>query len=494
MLYALGSVVAVETIVLIILLLKYAAAQATAKNHSVQIQQLTENHAREMEAKIAADNMLMQQQKDNAAAIALHQREEASNALIAQRDSYERALKERDEACEKRLVQQRQDFEKTHAALEERWKKELTTLREEFQNSAGRMLEERTEKLDASNQKQMKDLFDPFKEKLKELQGQLETSQKERASLGSAMKLQLEDVQKHAERMVLETDKLTNALRSTNKMQGNWGELQLEKALEDCGLEKGVHFLLQCSITDNTGKTFVGPQKETYIPDATVCFPNGRRIFIDSKMSMTAYMAYLDATDDASRKAALDAHMTSVKNHIKTLSTKSYPNAGNTAIPNSSFENTIMFMGNEGALTLALSTDPNLWEDAFRRHKVILVSRMSLYPLLWLINRSWQIERQSQNQAKILENTHQLIERLESYAKDYAAIGTKITALKDAYDKNLRFLRDSNKGVLKTGNRLAALMGKETKNINSLLDDDSDEMHNATQQETIGLPPAECTT
>ncbi len=556
MIIALSIVIGIETIVLVVIALKFTSMRGIIAHHDSQIQQLKESHVRELQARIEADNTLLKQQVDSAAVAAQKQEEatqlalsrqqsafeeakqilksqyekqlkqqqedaiqdaktqkesfertlaskderfqqakdEAEKNLKTQVDAYERTIKEKNdliasnsanaekaskeltESYEKRLEQQKADFDKAHAALAERWQKELAALREEFKNSAGKMMEERTEKLDNNNQKQMKELFEPFKEKVKELKEQLEKSQKERASLQTSVTEKLESVQKNAATMVSETNKLTNALKGTNKMQGNWGELQLEQALVDCGLVKDFNFIMQMAITDQTGKAFVTRNHETLIPDATVLLPSRRRVFIDSKMSMTAYMKYLEATDDASRNDALKEHMASIHNHIKNLASKDYPSIGNTAIADSSFEKTIMFMGNEGALMLALTTEPNLWEEAMQNSKVILVSRMSLYPLLWLIHKSWVIDRQSKNQTEIMKQTALLIERLNKFVSVYTNVGDKIFALSNAYRDSLKTLRDSKQSVLNTGKRVGEAIGKETKHIDLLLQQNDNEM------------------
>jgi len=468
MVVTLVVIICLETVILLLLAMKVASMRGIINHHESQMQQLSESHARELQSRIEADRQLLSQQSRSSAEAAEKQAESAQLALSRQQRAFDEAKQLLVSQYEKQLQQQKADFDKAYAALTERWEKELVALREEFKNCAGKMMEERTEKLDATNQKQMKELFEPFREKLKELKEQLDTSQKERATLQTAVTEKLESVKKNADKMVSETDKLTNALKGTNKLQGNWGELQLEQALVDCGLVKEVNFDMQMAITDQNGHAFSGHNRGSQIPDATVRLPNGRRVFIDSKMSMTAYMRYLEATDDASRKVALEEHMASIKSHIRALSTKDYPGVGNSAIPNSSFENTIMFMGNEGALMLALSTEPSLWENTMRVNKVILVSRMSLYPLLWLIQKSWQIEKQSKNQAEILRQTALLVERLDGFVKNYCVFGRKIDEVQAAYRKNLSSLCESNQSVVKTGGRIAALMGKQV-TMDSLL-------------------------
>ena len=551
MLITLSVIIGIETIVLFVIALKFTVMRGIIAHHDSQMQQLSENHARELQARIEADNNLLKQQADNAAAAAKKQeeatqlalsrqqaafeeakqilnsqyekqlkqqqedaiqdaktqaesyeralkakderfqqaQEEAAKNLQTQVDAYERAIKEKNdlleansakaekaskeltENYERRLEQQEADFDKAQTALAERWQKELAALREEFQNSAGKMLEERTVKLDASNQKQMEVLLTPVKERLKELQEALATSQKERASLKTTVEEQVKAVKLNADRMTSEADKLTNALRGTNKLQGNWGELQLEQALVDCGLIKGVNFVMQTAITDASGRTFLTSSKgEHCIPDATVMFPDGRRIFIDSKVSLSAYLDYVEANDEQGKATALKEHLASVKNHIKTLGEKKYHEVGNKAIPNSSFDWTILFMGNEGALALALGAEPGLWEDAFKNQKVILVSRMSLYPLLWLIQMAWQFEKQSKNQADILENTRKLIERLENFVSVFEKIGAKLSDAQKAFVASRHTLCEGSQCVIRTGQRVAEGMGKESKKLKDFED------------------------
>ncbi|MBR6470223.1 MAG: DNA recombination protein RmuC [Victivallales bacterium] len=499
-------IVGVEAIGLVSLLVLWALQRAAISRHQDELEREKRNFEGQLQGQKEANEALLRQ-KERSAQDAMsrqsaaydeakrllteqyeqrlrQQQEQAERQKQEQASFYDKTIKEQEarlkqsqeasekaaeglvQQCERRLAQQKEDFAKATAASEERWRKELTALREEFQNSAGKMLEERTVKLDASNQRQMKELFEPFREKLKDLHEQLAISQKERASLKSSVEEQVKNVKQNADRMVSEADRLTNALRGTNKLQGNWGELQLEQALVDCGLVKGENFAMQQAITDESGKTFVTSGKgERLIPDATVFFPDGRRVFIDSKVSINAYLKYIEAKDDASRAEALKEHLASVRNHIRLLGEKKYHEYGNRARAHSSFDWTIMFMGNEGALALALGNDRGLWEDAFKNQKVVLVSRMSLYPLLWLIRMAWQFEKQSKNQENILDNTQKLIDRLDKFVGTFGKVGDKLAEAQRVFNDSRRELCESVQGVIPTARRVAEGMGKETKRL-----------------------------
>ncbi len=364
-------------------------------------------------------------------------------------------------AQEALLRQQREAHEAALAAQERRWQAEMAALREEFRSSAGTLLEERTPKLDGANQASMQALVDPFKGQLKELQEALATSQKERAALKASVQEKLVSVQSSAARMASETDKLTSVLKGSNKLQGNWGELQLEQALVDCGLVNGENFKLQTAIEGTGGHA---------VPDATVLFPDGRMLFIDSKISLVAYMRYVEAADETARKQALADHLTSVRNHVKGLSERRYPELANRNAPGSSPDFTILFMGNEGALMQALAADSTLWETSFRQHHVLLASRMSLYPLLWLVKVSWRLEQQSANQQKILKTAELLIDRLDKYAEVFGKIGERLAAAGSAYEEARRKLTEGASSVAATGQRIADLMAKETKSLTKLIE------------------------
>lgn len=407
----------------------------------------------------------LQGRKVLAERLLVRQEEEHREALAVQREDWEREKNFIVSQYERQLQQQRADAERSRAEQFARWQAELSALRTEFQNSACAVLEERRAVLEERNGACMKELFEPFREKLSELQNQLSASQKERASLGALVQEKLQSVQRNAERMVGETDKLTSALKGTNKLQGNWGEMQLEQALVDCGLEREVNFRMQSAIVDGQGRAYATENGERFIPDATVFFPDGRRIFLDSKTSMTAYMNFVEALDETARESALSEHLASVRNHIRSLSAKDYPARGNLAIPNSSFECTILFMGNEGALMTALTADSALWEDAFRKYRVILVSRMTLYPLLWLVRMSWRMERQTKNQQNIMEQTARLIERLGKYMDGCAVLGKKLAEAQKAYDDTMRVLNQGQQSMVRTGQRISELMGKEAKSL-----------------------------
>ena len=356
-------------------------------------------------------------------------------------------------AAQRQLQSQQEQAQADAAAAQERrWQAELNALREEFRSSAGAILEERTAKLDGANQASMKVLVEPLKERLKDLQEALATSQKERAALKASVQQNLVSVQNSAARMASETATLTSALKGSSKLQGNWGELQLEQALVDCGLVPDVNFRLQAAIEGTDGHA---------IPDATVLFPDGRKLFIDSKISLVAYMRYAEASDEAGRKQALAEHLASVRSHVKGLAARNYPALANRSTPGCTPDFTILFMGNEGALMLALSADPTLWEHAFRTEHVLLASRMSLYPLLWLIKAAWRQEQRSSNQRDIMEKTALLIDRLDNFVEAFEKVGERLEGTRRTYDDAYRQLTESRQSVRRTGQNIAALMGKE---------------------------------
>ena len=245
----------------------------------------------------------------------------------------------------------------------ENQKEEITKMQElaknEFQNLANKILEEKTEKFTALNQTQLKNILEPFQEKITELRNKVgetyDKESKERFSLGEKVKelaLLNQQISEDAKR-------LTRALKGESKTQGNWGEMILESILEKSGLVKGREYFLEHELRDEDNKAlfseFSGKKMR---PDAVVKYPDERNVIIDSKVSLTAFVELVDETDSELYQMKLNQHLTSVKNHIKQLSDKAYDDY------DKSLDFVMMFIPSEPAYIAAMQADPNLWNYA----------------------------------------------------------------------------------------------------------------------------------
>jgi DNA recombination protein RmuC len=198
-------------------------------------------------------------------------------------------------------------------------------------------------------------------------------------------------------------------------------------------------------------------------PDVIIHYPDGKDVIIDSKVSLTAYVDYMNSADETARKSALDRHLVSVRNHIKELKQKNYA-AYNNKSGRDTVEFVLMFIPNEGPFHLAMLSDPSLWNEAFKE-KVLIVSPTNLMSLLKIIHIAWTREEQSRNQQEILKTAAELLDRLYSFYEDFDNIGTQLLKVQKAYDEATNRLKQGtkNRSVVLSGEKLKKLGVRMTK-------------------------------
>lgn len=212
----------------------------------------------------------------------------------------------------------------------------------------------------------------------------VEESKNKGIELNSALSTQLNKMMEETNRIGGEARNLVNALKGEQKTQGDWGELILEDILQRSGLICGVHYECQETLRDESSKVITGENDHKMRPDVIIHYLDRKDVIIDSKVSLTAYVDYMNSADEAARKNALDRHLVSVRNHIKELKQKNYA-AYNNKSGRDTVEFVLMFIPNEGPFHLAMLSDPSLWNEAFKE-KVLIVSPTNLMSLLKIIH------------------------------------------------------------------------------------------------------------
>ena len=248
-------------------------------------------------------------------------------------------------------------------------------------------------------------------------------------------------------RITTETTNLTNALRGNSKVQGDWGETMLETILESSSLVKGLHYETQHNLKDAEGRNLR--------PDVILKLPEGKRIVIDSKVSLTAYIAYTAADDAAERQRQLEAHLVSVRKHVQELGNKSYQQLLHSP------DFVILFVANEPAYLEALKADPAIWSDAYDR-KVLLSSPTNLFAVLKLVADLWKYDAQDKNTRRIAECGLKLYEQAVAFSSSLEAVGTALDRAQDAYEDARKRLATGNNNIVRVGLQL-----KETARLQS---------------------------
>lgn len=322
----------------------------------------------------------------------------------------------------------------------------------EFKLLADQILEDKSKRFTLVNQENITQLLKPLGESIvafqKQVQETYEKESRERFSLAAKVK-ELADLNQVISQ---EAKNLTNALKGQVKKQGDWGEMILESILENSGLRKDLHYFTQKSVReDETGRTLR--------PDVVVSYPDGRKLVIDSKVSLVAYDRYCSATDVDAQKAALHDLLASMRTHVDELAVKKYSDLVEGAL-----DAVMMFVPVEPAFLVAIDSDRELWNYAYQK-RVLLMSPTNLIPALRLVYDLWQHEMRNRNVEEIAKRGGQLHDKIVGFLESFSQLGDKLTGAKDAYDKALGQLSQGAGNLIRQAQELEKLGAKVRKTI-----------------------------
>lgn len=412
-------------------------------------------------SKISAENTFLQTQFDEQKF--LNQKQNAQIELI---------LDEKQHLYAKNSELSAQN-EGLHQSLETQ-KEEVKKIQEEgklqFENLANKILEEKTEKFTTVNQNNLKNILEPFQEKINDLKNKVneayEKENKERFSLAEKVK----ELALLNQQISEDAKKLTKALKGESKTQGNWGEMILESILEKSGLVKGREYFLEHELRDEDNKAlfseFSGKKMR---PDAVVKYPDERNVIIDSKVSLTAFTELVDETDSDIYQIKVNQHLSSIKTHISQLSQKAYDDYGK------SLDFVMMFIPSEPAYIAAMQGDQNLWNFAYEK-RILLLNPSNLITSLKLIADLWKREYQNRNSMEIAERGAKLYDKFAGFVENLEKVGKNLDLAKNVYNDAYKQLYTGNDNLIVQTQKLKSLGIKNKKELpQSLIGNISDE-------------------
>jgi len=335
-------------------------------------------------------------------------------------------------------------------------KKELTEVQEkftkEFENLANKILDQKSEKFTNLNKENIKEILNPLKEKISTFEEKVDKNNKDFIAKNSQLGQQLKELHEQNVKVSEEANNLTRALKGDKKAQGNWGELILERVLEQSGLEKGREYETQVAqVDENGGKKLV--------PDVVVWLPNDKKMVIDSKVSLSAYEKFTKTEDEAEKKTYLKQHILAIKKHIDQLSDKNYQQFGKKQSP----DFVLMFIPIEPALYLAQNENPNFFYTAFKKN-ILMVSPTTLLSTLRTVDMVWKNEKQQQNANEIAKHAGSLYDKFVNLLEELKKVGRNINTSKTAYDDAMRKLT-GQQNLIKEVEKLRELGADSTKQI-----------------------------
>ena len=353
------------------------------------------------------------------------------------------------------LTRRNTEFEALQIKNKEQ-KEEVEKLQEkftkEFENLANKILDEKSNKFTEQNKENIKNILNPLQEKINTFEKKVEQTHKESIDYHAALRQQILGLKDLNEQMSKEATNLTKALKGDSKMQGNWGELVLERVLEKSGLEKDREYFVQQSFTNEEG--------QRVMPDVVIYLPDNKKMIIDSKVALTAYERFTNEEDDTQKAIHLKEHIGSLKRHVDQLSEKNYQDLYDIDSP----DFILMFVPIEPAFAIAINEDNKLYNQAFEKN-IVIVTPSTLLATLRTIDTMWNNEKQQRNAIEIARQAGALYDKFEGLVKDLTGVGKKIDDAKKDYSAAMNKLVEGRGNLITSVEKLKKMGAKAKKSL-----------------------------
>jgi DNA recombination protein RmuC len=374
---------------------------------------------------------------------------------LLQLSSEKENLQKEKESLAIHLAKKENDFDNLLERNKEQ-KQEVEQLQEkftkEFENLANKILEEKTVKFTEQNKENLKNILSPLQDRIQLFEKKVEDTHKESIDYHAALRQQILGLREMNEQMSKETINLTKALKGDSKMQGNWGELVLERVLEKSGLEKDrEYFVQQSHVTEDGNRVF---------PDVIINLPDGKKMVIDSKVTLTAYERYINEEDFELKNQHLKEHIVSINRHVEQLGNKNYHDLYHMESP----DFVLLFIPIESAFAVALNQDTTLYNKAFEKN-IVIVTPSTLLATLRTIDSMWTNQKQQENAIEIARQAGALYDKFEGFVGDLIKIGKKMDEAKIEYGNAMNKLVDGKGNLVNSVEKLKKMGAKAKKSL-----------------------------
>ena len=434
---------------------KKEASEQLAKTKAEAQQQLeaTKKEASEQLAKTKAE---AQQQLETL-------KKEASEQLEATKkeagDLLAKTKAEADAQQQKALAEKDAAWNDIMKGQEQRFNETMARMSEQMKNATADMLKDRQKEFADSSNQQLGQIVNPLRETIDKMKQTMADTTLKQTEMSSVLKDNIERSMQQAMAAKKSAEELANALKHGSKVQGDWGETVLDELLTSQGLVRGIHYDTQAVIRDAQGNTVHTDDGATLRPDVILHLDQRREVIIDSKVSLTAFLDYANADNEADRQRFLKTHIDSLQKHVKELSTKDY--SAYVQPPKVRMDYVIMFVPHTGALWTALNAQPDLWRKAMEQN-VFIADEQTLFAALRIISLTWTQIRQAENHEQVYRLANEMLDRVGQFMKKYTAIGKALKTATTAYDDAERKLQPSGQSILQTCAKLQKLGAKQS--------------------------------
>lgn len=343
-------------------------------------------------------------------------------------------------ALQTRLSEQEKNLKEQVANLEQA----KTQLKLEFENLAQKILDEKGSKFSEQSKEQINNILNPLHIQLKEFKEKVEKVYVDEATQRVSLKNEINKMQSAYETLSKEADNLVHALKADTKMQGDWGEINLRRILDYIGLREGVNYFVQPNYKNEAG--------ENLRPDVVVNLPNNKQIILDSKVSLTAYERYVNASEDTEKESNLKEHIKSIRKHVTELESKKYED-----LPEiNTLDFVLMFIPVEAAYFAAIEGDTELYKFASEK-KVLPVCPSTLLITMQLVVSLWRWDKQNRYANEISSQGAKLLEKFAGFLSNLDEVGKHLLKGQEAFDKAKKQLHQGPGNLISQAQKLTAL-------------------------------------
>ena len=369
------------------------------------------------------------------------------------------ALSAKQKACDDALAAQERRHHEALAALQARFDETMKRVTAQVQTATDDMLKQRQKEFAEASHTNLGQIVTPLRETIDKMKKAMEDNTLKQTAMSSEMRTNIEHMMRQSQAAQKSTEELTRVFKHGSKVQGDWGETVLDELLEAQGLTRGIHYDTQAVIRDAKGQVVKSEEGSLMRPDVILHLDQRREVIIDSKVSLTAFMDYVNAETEEERQQYLKAHIASLQSHVKELSMKDY--SSYIQPPKVKMDYVIMFVPHSGALWTALHAQPDLWRKAMDKN-VFIADEQTLFAALRIINLTWTQIAQAQNHEKVYALANEMLDRVGQFMKRYQALGKALENAAKAYEDGEKKLQPTGQSILQTCFKLQKLGAKSS--------------------------------
>lgn len=356
------------------------------------------------------------------------------------------------------LLTQEHNHEQALRAQQERFEETMAKVTAQVKTTTEDLLKQRQKEFAESSNANLGQIVTPLRETIERMKQTMSESTLKHTELSAAMKENLENMIRHSEAAKQSADELARAFKHKSKVQGNWGERVLEELLDSQGLQCGIHYERESVIRDAAGNVVIADSGSNLRPDVILHLDKTRDVVIDSKVSLTAFLDYVNAETEEARQSHLNAHIESIQRQVKILAKKDY--SSYIQPPKLKMDYVIMFVPHTGALWTALNAQPDLWRKAMEQN-VFIADEQTLFAALKMIDLTWRQIVQAENHERVYELANEMLHRVGLFMETFTEIGASLQKANDAFNKGKEKLTPGGQSIIQTCRKLEKLGAKQ---------------------------------